>query len=207
MPKVDDEDRWSDSGELLYPFGSTWESPPLFEWPQEDNQPVVCVSWNDAVAFTKWISSKSGMQFRLPTGAEWEYAARAGTQTIYYWGDELGYKKAYCSGCVGMNPFKRTATVGSNAPNAFGLYDMIGNVWEWTCSEHTKFSNDRKKYKYDGRENKCSKSASQYSSRGGAWNTLDGDDARVDTAYSQVLRPHNADYRDNYIGFRIVREK
>lgn len=99
-------------------------------FPQEGNQPVVCVNWSDAQAYAKWLSKKTGKQYRLPSEAEWEYAARAGTTTAYYWGDDIGQNNANCHGCGSQWDGKQTAPAGSFAPNAFGLYDMSGNVWE-----------------------------------------------------------------------------
>jgi formylglycine-generating enzyme required for sulfatase activity len=116
---------------------------------QTDEHPVVNVSWNDAVAFCKWLSKKENKTYRLPTEAEWEYACRAGTTTRYYSGDDpetlakvanvadAAFKAKYpgekytikaSDGYVFASP------VGSFKPNAFGLYDMHGNAWQW-CSD------------------------------------------------------------------------
>jgi formylglycine-generating enzyme required for sulfatase activity len=93
-------------------------------------RPVIEVSWDDAKAYASWLSTMTGKSYRLLTEAEYEYAARAGTTTAYYWGDEIGKGKAHCFDCNSQwDP--KTAPVGSFAPNAFGLYDMCGNVWEW----------------------------------------------------------------------------
>ena len=104
--------------------------------------PVERVSWDDAVAFCKKLSElpeekKAGRVYRLPTEAEWEYACRAGTKTAFHYGDSLSSKQANFDGNdpyggADKGPYlARTAKVGSYAPNAFGLYDMHGNVWEW----------------------------------------------------------------------------
>jgi formylglycine-generating enzyme required for sulfatase activity len=91
--------------------------------------PAVNVSWNEAKEYVAWLSKVTGKPYRLPSEAEWEYAARAGTQTAYSWGDEIG-GKANCWDC-GSDWDRKLAPVGSFAPNAFGLHDMHGNVREW----------------------------------------------------------------------------
>jgi len=96
------------------------------------NKPVVNVSWEEAKAYTDWLSEKTGATYRLPTDAEWEYAARAGSTTLYPWGNDVGEEMANCAGCNTIWGSERTARVGRFAPNAFGLFDMAGNVFEWT---------------------------------------------------------------------------
>ncbi|WP_292992926.1 formylglycine-generating enzyme family protein [Nitrosomonas sp.] len=114
---------------------------------QGDDHPVLNVTWNDAVAMAKWLSEKEGVKYRLPTEAEWEYACRAGTRTRYASGDDAeslltianifdADAKAYWARWAeftlsGHDNFAFTAPVGSFAPNAWGFYDMHGNVWEW----------------------------------------------------------------------------
>ena len=93
-------------------------------------RPVIDVSWDDAKAYVAWLSRKTGKTYRLPSEAEWEYAARAGTPTRYSWGDEIGSNRANCRGCGSQWDWKQTAPVGSFAPNHMGLHDMHGNVWE-----------------------------------------------------------------------------
>jgi formylglycine-generating enzyme required for sulfatase activity len=93
--------------------------------------PVIYASWNDAKRYVSWLSRSTGKEYRLLSEAEWEYAARAGTQTRFSWGDEPGKSNANCRGCGSEWDGKQTAPAGSFAPNAFGLYDMNGNVWEW----------------------------------------------------------------------------
>lgn len=94
-------------------------------------QPVVNVSWNEAQRYVAWLSRLTGKPYRLLTEAEYEYAARAGTQTAYPWGDEIGKNNANCLGCSSQADSNKPVPVGSFAPNRFGLYDMVGNVWSW----------------------------------------------------------------------------
>ena len=133
-----------------------------------DNQPVVSVSWNEAIAFTEWLTKNSGgtATFRLPTEAEWEYAARAGTEKIRYWGDDPKHDNACFYANVGdaalakvfptvVEQWKKdymwfvhacddgyavTSPVGKFKPNALGLYDMLGNVWEWCQDSYASYS-------------------------------------------------------------------
>ncbi|MDO8463962.1 MAG: TolC family outer membrane protein [Gallionella sp.] len=95
-------------------------------------QPVVNVNWNDAKKYVRWLSQKTGKKYRLLTEAEWEYAARAGTDTAYPWGDAIGSGNANCNGCGSQWDGKQPAPVGSFKANAFGIHDMNGNVCEWT---------------------------------------------------------------------------
>jgi formylglycine-generating enzyme required for sulfatase activity len=94
-------------------------------------RPVIYVAWDDANAYVAWVAKKTGEPYRLLTEAEYEYAARAGTTTVYPWGNAVGQNNANCIGCDSQWN-KQTAPVGSFAANGFGLYDMLGNVWEWT---------------------------------------------------------------------------
>ena len=105
-----------------------WRTPGFV---QSDEHPVVCVSYDDAVAYADWLTQTTGHKYRLPSEAEWEYATRAGTTTIYYWGTEIGDGNANCDGCNGPSSLQRTTPGGAYPPNAFGLYDMVGNVWKW----------------------------------------------------------------------------
>ena len=94
-------------------------------------RPVIYVSWENAVAYTRWLSAQTGERYRLPSEAEWEYAARAGSGTVYSWGNEIGNNRANCRGCGSRWDFEKTAPVGSFGANAWGLHDMHGNLWEW----------------------------------------------------------------------------
>ncbi|WP_409049719.1 formylglycine-generating enzyme family protein [Runella sp. MFBS21] len=107
----------------------------------EYNHPVIHVSWNDAVAYCEWLSRKTGQVYRLPTEAEWEYAARGGQQsrgTIYAGSnslDEVGW-------CTTNTQDKGTQSVGQKGSNELGLYDMSGNVWEWCSDWYGDYSSD-----------------------------------------------------------------
>ena len=134
--------------------GETWYHTPGADWrdpgygrPPAGNEPVACVTWRDVYAYTLWLTAKTGQPYRLATEAEWEYAARAGVTGTYAWGDDPdgGCAVANHYDQAGKDPniphvpvncddgFAGVAPVGSMEPNAFGLYDMIGNVWEWVA--------------------------------------------------------------------------
>ena len=97
-----------------------------------DKHPVINVSWDEVWKFIKWLNAKTGRNYRLPTESEWEYAARAGNESLYSWGDRIvGVSRANCSGSCG-DQWDKTASVGSfEEESAWGLHDMHGNVWEW----------------------------------------------------------------------------
>ena len=99
-------------------------------WGRGD-RPVIYVSWDDVHSFIDWLNSKTAGKYRLPSEAEWEYAARAGTTTDYSWGDSIGTGQAACDGCGSPFDAQRTAPVGSFSPNNFGLHEMHDNVGEW----------------------------------------------------------------------------
>ncbi|WP_436716757.1 formylglycine-generating enzyme family protein [Roseiconus lacunae] len=107
-----------------------------FEYGQEPEQPAVTMTQYSAQQFTKWLSLVSGQQYRLPTEAEWEYAARAGTKTAYSWGDSTDEIDDYA--WYFDNADEGQVAVASKKPNAFGLYDMHGNVAEWTVNAYTE---------------------------------------------------------------------
>ena len=95
-------------------------------------RPVINISWNGAQDYLRWLRSKTGHMYRLPAETEWEYAARAGTKSKYWWGNQLIMQYANCRDCEKTWGGKKTAPVGSFPPNPWGIYDMHGNVWEWT---------------------------------------------------------------------------
>jgi formylglycine-generating enzyme required for sulfatase activity len=95
-----------------------------------DDRPAINISWDDAKLFVAWLSQKAGQRYRLPSEAEWEYAARAGTKTPFWWGKDVGAGRAQCDNC-GSPTTKQTVVTGSYRPNGFGLYDTAGNAAEW----------------------------------------------------------------------------
>jgi len=127
----------------------SWRNP---GFPQGDDHPVVNVTWNDAQALAQWLSRTEGHTYRLPTEAEWEYACRAGTRTRYPHGDDPQglvnvantfdqaaaphWPRWQQHALAGNDGHAFTAPVGSHAPNAFGLHDMLGNAWEWVSDWH-----------------------------------------------------------------------
>ncbi|MBF0398698.1 MAG: formylglycine-generating enzyme family protein, partial [Desulfobacterales bacterium] len=133
----------AETGDGTYVWtGSDWEKDKKYNWKspgfsQDNSHPVTCVSWNDVKKFISWLNRKENTsKYRLPTEAEWEYAARAGTTTAFAFGDcltsQANYDGSYpLSNCPKGEYRKKTVTVGSFSPNALGLYDMHGNVWEW----------------------------------------------------------------------------
>ncbi|NJM12896.1 MAG: formylglycine-generating enzyme family protein [Synechococcaceae cyanobacterium SM1_2_3] len=122
------------------------------------NRPVINISWLDALYYTEWLSSQTGQTYRLPSEAEWEYAARAGTQTAFWWGNSINPDQANYGG----NHMK-IVLVDQFRPNPWGLYQVLGNVWEWTCSQYDVNSNGVEKL-YSDRD-----TSGPLSARGGAW--------------------------------------
>ncbi len=118
--------------------GGTGYRPDDEGWGRDD-RPVINVSWQDAQAYVGWLASRSGRPYRLPTESEWEYAARAGTDTAYFWGDAFAPGRANCLDDPGAWGGKATAPVASFPANPFGLSDMLGNVWEWTEDVWSEF--------------------------------------------------------------------
>jgi formylglycine-generating enzyme required for sulfatase activity len=110
---------------------ATGRSKPNDEGWGRGHRPVINVSLEDATAYLDWLTAETGKRYRLPTEAEWEYAARAGTETKYWWGNEIGTNLANCRSSGSEWSHKQTAPVGSFEANPFGIYDTVGNVWEW----------------------------------------------------------------------------
>ncbi len=160
-----------------------------------DDYPVVNVSWYGADAFAKWLSEKTSYKFRLPTEAEWEYTCRAASKTRFCFGDSDGTLGEYA--WYGSNSSDRSHPVGRKKPNAWGLYDMHGNVWEW-CEDWY----EKDFYSKSSRDNpECEDSSSGCSVlRGGSWK----DDPRVLRCAARVRCAPGGRIGDG--GFRIVRQ-
>ena len=175
---------------------------------QTDDHPVVNVSWNDAVAFCEWLSKKEAKTYRLPTEAEWEYACRAGTTTRYYSGDDpetlakvanvadarLKAKlPGWRGGIKASDGYVFTAPVGQFKPNAFGLYDMHGNAWQW-CADRYGLYGDLPADDPTGPETGHDRVV-----RGGSW---DGNPPYARSAKRLGLAPA---HRSCITGFRVAR--
>lgn len=195
--------------QLDYRNDRTWDNPG-FE--QTDNHPAVCLSMDDAAAYLSWISKKTGQTYRLPSEAEWEYAARGGTQTAFPFAydpktvckfantsdksfenhnPKLGRSSAQCD-----DGFIWTSPVGSFPPNAFGLYDMVGNAWEWVADCHHD--------NYEGAPGDGSvwkgPEDCEYVARSGGWSSA------ASGARPSFRVPDPWAYRGGGDGLRIVRE-
>ncbi len=143
-------------------------------------QPVINVSWNDVQAYLQWLNHRTGKVYRLPTEAEWEYAAGGGTADDYWWGSEVGDNNANCKSCGSRWDGKMTAPVGSFRPNAFGLYEVLGNVWQM-CQDCYQSSCDERTV------------------RGGSW---DKKPSHMTLSFRGKMDPN---YRNSNTGFRLVR--
>lgn len=184
-----------------------WRDP---NFPQQDNHPAVCLNWLDAQAFVQWLSKKTGKHYRLPSEAEWEYAARGNTTSTRFWGNDPDQACDYANvmdttgkeqvpnvdwrhNCTDGHAY--TAPVGSKKPNAFGLYDMLGNVWEWMeDSYHSNYRGaptDGSAWIAGGKEPVI---------RGGSWlNKVHY--VRVAERSTDESTDH-----DNFTGFRVARD-
>jgi len=179
-----------------------WHNP---GFPQTDAHPVVCLSWNDAQAYAQWISNETGERYRLLTEAEWEHAARAGTTTARYWGDDADQACRFANVAdrtiARANPgwtvhacddgYLYTSPVGSFLPNAWSLHDMLGNVSEWTCSVFDGA--------YVGAENRCDDQGNDRVLRGGSWKSPPGG---VRSAVRDWSPPGERHFT---LGFRLAR--
>jgi formylglycine-generating enzyme required for sulfatase activity len=161
-----------------------------------DTKPVINVSWNDAQTYVAWFSRMTGQPYRLLTEAEWEYAARAGTATAYYWGDKIGMANANCMGCGSQWDAKQISPVGSFKPNAFNLYDMAGNVSQWV---QDCWHPDYNGAPADGSSAWASGDCSERVVRGGSWS----DNPRL--LRSAFRSWGTSGNRFNNLGFRVAR--
>lgn len=175
---------------------------------QDDNHPAVCVNWTDAKMYVRWLSAKTGKQYRLLSESEWEYVARAGTKTPFWWGSTISTDQANYDGRVvygkGLKgPWRQgTLPVGTFSANAWGLYDVHGNVWEWVedCYSYGRGYQRLSKSTLatgEASSQKCAEDAHAF--RGGSW--LD-DPEYLRSAKRVGARPGG---RVNYLGFRVAR--
>lgn len=164
--------------------------------PEAKNAPVRDVSWDDAQQYVAWLSKTTGKTYRLPTEAEWEYAARGGTSSAFWWGDKMSKGNANCKDCGDPWSDAAPANVGSFAANPFGLHDMNGSVWEWVSDcWHSSYKNAPT----DGRsweEPACTARVI----RGGSW--------REGASYmvSSTRFKYSSSVRQSQNGFRVVRD-
>jgi formylglycine-generating enzyme required for sulfatase activity len=175
----------------------------------EDNQPAVNISWEDAVAFAEWLSKKSGQTYRLPTEAEWEYAARAGTTASRFWGNNPDEACKYANVADLTAKEKRpkwtvfpctdgyvvASPVGSFPANDYGLHDVLGNVWEWCEDVYNSEA-----YEKLPKDNPVYRGAGEYRvMRGGGWSN---GPLGIRSSHRVGLSP---DFGHHSLGFRLVR--
>ena len=194
-----------DAGKYGYQKAINWRRA---GFSQTDQHPVVCVSSNDAFAYANWLSQRTGKRYELPTEAQWEYAARAGTQGARYWGSNpdqaCAYENVYDQRLDSQYPkYKEhkcndnamyTSPVGRYQGNRFGLKDMLGNVSEWTCSAYEE--------NYNGSEQRCAPKNDARSRvlRGGSWS-----DSPEGVRSADRFRS-TAAFRFDVVGFRLSRK-
>ena len=159
------------------------------------NRPVIHVSWEDAQSYVRWLSARTGKPYRLLSESEWEYVARAGTETAYSWGDSIGVNRANCGSCGSQWDVKQTAPVGSFEANAWGVHDMHGNVNEWIQDCWNK--------NYEGAPTDGSAwetgNCDWRLIRGGSWNF------KTSSLRSAHRIKFSTGFRDDSIGFRVAR--
>ena len=157
------------------------------------NRPVIDVSWVDTQEYVQWLSGETGERYRLLSESEWEYVARAGTETRYWWGDEVGRNRANCDGCGSRWDNRQTSPVGSFSANEFGLHDVHGNAWEWVEDCHDDYTGASS----DGRARKTGGCVPVM--RSGSWYAPPGH-MRSASRYLQFARD-----RFHPAGFRVAR--
>ena len=159
--------------------------------------PAFNISWNDAKQYVEWLSERTGRSYRLLSEAEWEYAARAGSDKVYAWGDDIGKENANCKQCGSQWDNKGTAPVGSFPANAFGLHDMLGNVWEWV--EDCYWPN------YEGAPTdgtaRVIANCNNHIARSGSW----GSDPEWIRAANRYWEKHTMRLNNYDFGFRVAR--
>ena len=194
--------------DLVRVLGKNWQRP---NFKQGDRHPVVCVTWDDTGAYIAWLNRSLGHSagagpYRLPSEAEWEYAARGGTTTAFYWGEEIDRTRAnygpdklpFGPMASGVDRWLYTSPVGAFPPNAWGLYDMAGNVWQ--------FTQDCWQDSYDGapsdgsprRDAKCDERVV----RGGSWFKIPTGERAAKRGQGKAVDLKGA----HEIGFRLVRD-
>ena len=198
--------RTFEGGDWKSRAGRGWRNP---GFGQSGRHPVACVSWNDAQAYVAWLSRETGEEYRLPSESEWEYAARAGTATARYWGDDESRQCRHANGADASakerysdwtaascrDGHAHTAPVGSFATNGWGLHDVLGNVWEWTedCwnNSYAGAPSDGSAWEYG----ECSERVL----RGGSW------DSEPSVLRAAVRFWNSTGDRNYNVGFRVAR--
>ena len=190
----DDYDRYAKANDKPLPADQGWG---------RGKQPVINVSWQDAQDYAAWLTQQTGHHYRLPSEAEWEYAARADpadTKTAYWWGDDIrqnNWDWANCEGCGSLWDNKKTAPVGSFNANRWGLHDTAGNVWEWVADcWHGSYQGAPK----DGSAWAESAACDRRVVRGGSW-FLPPKTLRSANRYK-----NKPSYSSKYLGFRLARD-
>jgi formylglycine-generating enzyme required for sulfatase activity len=208
---------WS-GGQWVQDHGRGWSDPGFAAAPRDD-EPVVCVSWDDARAYAEWLSAESGKRYRLPSEAEWEYVARGGTSFPRYWGENDSREDLALSlACDNANVYDASAVdalrlpwpnarcddrasalapVGQHKPNAFGVYDIIGNAREWVMDCYTASYMGRP---LDARAWTWQGGCELKGVRGGSWASRPRD-ARAPARGAEPTA-----HRQSDLGFRVVRD-
>lgn len=205
-------------GQWVFERDRSWRDPG-FALPPQDAEPVVCVNWEDARGYADWLSKESGKRYRLPSEAEWEYVARGGTSFARFWGEHDSHEGAVLSlACDFANVYDSSAVdafhfpwpnarcsdrvvalapVGHYKPNAFGVFDIIGNVREWVMDCYTASYAGRPD---DGRAWTWQGGCEQKGVRGGSWASRPRD-ARAPARGAEMTTLRQSD-----LGFRVARD-